>query len=44
METRFCSAVFGGEADLRTLETGHMVTRVDSVENYECFPPLHDLK
>ena len=43
METRFRSAVFGGEADLRALETGHTVIRVDSAANDECFLPPHDL-
>ena len=42
METRFRSAVFGGEADLRALETGHTVIRVDSAANDECFPPPYD--
>ena len=43
METRFCSAVYGGEADLRALETGHMVTRVDRVALDKCFLPPHNL-
>ena len=43
METRFCSAVYGGEADLRALETGLTVIRVDSAADDECFPPPHDL-
>ena len=38
METKFRSAVFGGEADLRALETGHTVIRVDSAANDEFFP------
>ena len=39
-----CSAVFGGEADLRALETGHTVIRVDRVANDEWFPQPYDLK
>ena len=35
---------FGGEADLRALETGHTVISVDSVANDECFLSPYDLK